>query len=229
MEQIQRFNIVVATATVIVMFLVIEFILPMLQASSVPAQLIAWMPATNPEHIVAVSKFILTALASVGTYKLIAKALLGALDHIPYLKAYVFSASYVEGTWVGRFFDSQGNPKWTVEHYEQSLGGIVLRGWAVNDDATNYASWVSDTVSIDAKAGILRYAYDCDVIYRGMRQQGIGVFTVTQRGRFKTPVALTGYSADLPDGHRTENNELKVSDSQLELGAAIEKARQKFR
>ncbi len=228
MDQIQRFNIIVATVTVVIMYLVIEFILPMLQASAVPARLSAWIPFVSADQIVALSKVVLTALASVGAYKLIANFLVGAIERLPLLKAYIFNASYIEGTWVGRFIDSHSGPKWTVEHFEQSLGGIVLRGWATNNDGSRYADWESDTVSIDAKKGIVRFAYDCDVFHKNTRQQGIGVFKVTKRGLFKTPTAMSGYSADLTDGQRTENNEIKVSSSHLELGQAIRKARETF-
>jgi len=132
-------------------------------------------------------------------------------------------------TWVGPFYDSRKSPKWTVEHFEQTMSGIVAKGWATNDDGTRYANWVSETVSIDPRKGILQYTYDCDVILKNTRQQGIGAFTVTKRGWFNAPKAMSGYSADLTDGERTENNEFKVSNSLLELEDALQRVREKLK
>ena len=123
MEGIQRFNLYVSTATVAVMFGIIEYVMPMLQASGIPPALLQLIPFAAPVQIVEASKLVIAALATLGTYRLLAKILIPSIDHLPFIKPLIFGPSYVEGTWIGRF----GAPtqlKWTVEHFEQDFAGI---------------------------------------------------------------------------------------------------------
>src|ERR1700752_4597857 len=133
MIPIQRFGISVSTATVVVMFGILEYLLPMLQPSAIPKALLDQFPF--PNLILQVSKIVLTALSTVGAYRLVSKGLITFYERIPYLKSFIFGPSYMEGTWVGRFY-AQGKPKHTLEHFEQKLDGIVVRGWASNEDGT---------------------------------------------------------------------------------------------
>ncbi len=229
MEQIERFNLAVTTITVAIMFLVLEYVAPMLQSPAVMVKFLIWLPFLSVDQIALALKIAITALISVGTYKIISRLLAILFDKIPLLKRYIFGPSYVEGTWIGRFYDSKQAPKITVEHFIQSLGGIVIRGWAFNDDGSTYADWSSDTVSVDARTGNIRYTYDCDVMFKNTRQQGIGSFKVTESGLFKNPTAIKGYSADLTDGTRSENTESNISRSLIVPEAALVQAREKFR
>ena len=229
MEQIERFNLAVATITVAVMFLVLEYVAPLLQSPTLTVRLLAWLPFLSVDQIVAALKVILTVLISVGTYKIVSRSLIVLLDFVPLLKRYVFGPSYMEGTWIGRFYDSQQRPKFTVEHFVQDLGGIVIRGWAFNEDGSTYADWSSDTVSVDAKIGGIRYTYDCDVMFKNTRQQGIGSFKVASFGLFRNPTSIKGYSADLTDGTRSENTETNISRSFIDPDVALAQARAKYR
>jgi hypothetical protein len=67
MEGIQRFNLYVSTATVAVMFGIIEYVMPMLQASGIPPALLQLIPFAAPVQIVEASKLVIAALATLGT------------------------------------------------------------------------------------------------------------------------------------------------------------------
>ena len=204
MIPIQRFSISVSTMTVVVMFCILEYLLPMLQSSAIPRVLLQYVPF--PALILQISKIGLTALSTVGAYTLMSKTLGAFYERVPYLKGFIFGRSYMEGTWIGRFY-AQGKPKFTVEHFEQKLDGIIIRGWASNEDGTRYAEWTSSAVAIDDLRGMLTYTYDCDLLGRNTPQQGIGVFQFERPKHWKAPTGITGYSADLTDGGRTENHE----------------------
>ena len=117
-------------------------------------------------------KIAITALISVGTYKIISRLLAILFDKIPLLKRYIFGPSYVEGTWIGRLRFETGS-KNPGRAFHSKSWRIVIRGWAFNDDGSTYADWSSDTVTVDARTGNIRYTYDCDVMFKNTRQQGI--------------------------------------------------------
>jgi len=131
MQAIQRFSLSVSTATVAIMFVIIEYLVPMLQASAIPTTVSQLIPFATAAQLAEASKLALTALATFGTYKLLAGILIKTIDRVPYLKSFIFGPSYVEGTWIGQFRDNNNQPKWTVEHFEQNLDGIVIRGYVV--------------------------------------------------------------------------------------------------
>jgi len=223
MQAIERFNITVSTATVAIMFAIIEYVLPMFQASAVSSGLS--ISFVTSAQLVAASKLGLTALATLGTYKVIASVLIKSIDKIPYVKPFLFGPSYVEGTWVGKFGD---HPKWSVEHFEQTLDSIVIRGYAFDPNGKKYASWKTTAASVNHAAGFLTYTYDCDLMSHNTPQQGIGVFQFERLGAAKAPHRIYGYSTDLVDGIRTENDEVKISDSMIPIAEALTQARRRF-
>jgi hypothetical protein len=228
MEGIQRFNLYVSTATVAVMFGIIEYVMPMLQASGIPPALLQLIPFAAPVQIVEASKLVIAALATLGTYRLLAKILIASIDHLPFIKPLIFGPSYVEGTWIGRF----GAPtqlKWTVEHFEQDFAGIVIRGHAQNKNGTPYASWTSSAASVDPLHGTLTYMCNCDIIGHSTPQQGIGAFTFERANARKAPIAIRGYSTDLVDGLRSANHEIKISNKFLAVEEAMKIARGRFK
>jgi hypothetical protein len=224
----ERLNLAVSTATVAIMFAILEYLVPMLQASAIPAAFLKLIPFATPAQLVEASKFVLTVLATFGTYKLLASVLIRTIDRISYLKSFIFGPSYVEGTWIGQFGDNNQS-KWSVEHFEQTLNGVIIRGYAHNRDGTAYASWISNAVSIDYVRGILTYTYDCDLIGHNSPQQGIGVFQFERPATGKAPTGIKGYSTDLVDGVRSANHEFKISNDLILIDEAMKQAQARFR
>jgi hypothetical protein len=226
MTAVQRLGISVSTLTVVVMYAILRYLLPALQNS--PAAISRYLPFLSNNQVTELSAVLVTALAAAGTYKLLASILLRWADRWSPIKSAIFGASYLEGTWIGQFQSGSG-PKLTVEHFEQKLSGIVIRGLAENEDASPYASWISDAVSVDRERGRLVYNYNCDLFGSKASHQGIGVFQFERLASWKAPFAIIGYAADLPNGDRSANHEYKISDKLLPTAEAFEQARKRFK
>jgi hypothetical protein len=227
MQVIQRFNITVTTATVIVMFGIIEFLLPTLQASTLPTKLSQYFPSISPATLAETTKLIVTPLATLGTYTLLAKMLGWVIGRVPLLKRLIFGPVYVEGTWVGRFTASN-QARWTIECFEQNLDGVVIRGQARNSNGTIYATWTTSSVAVDPDKGELTYSYECDLTGTTFRQQGIGFFHFERESSAKPPHRIEGYSVDVTNGERSPNTEMKISDRAMSSDEAFTRARQLF-
>jgi hypothetical protein len=90
-----------------------------------------------------------------------------------------------------------GDKTFTVEHFEQTLETVTVRGIAYRGDGSPYAHWTSIAVSIDAAAGTLTYTYNCDVYARTSSFQGVAVFPFERETPRDAPTTIDGYSADL--------------------------------
>jgi hypothetical protein len=159
-------------------------------------------------------------------HKLLARLLISVVDHIPYLKSFIYGPVYMEGTWIGYFGGTI--PKWSVEHFEQKLSGIVIRGWTETADGKTYAQWTSKAVSVDGEHGILIYTYEVDVFGVKNTQQGIEIFRFERSKYWKAPMQISEYSADLIDGIRSENREFKISNELMKVNSAMAAAHKQF-
>jgi hypothetical protein len=50
---------------------------------------------------------------------------------------------------------------YTVEHFEQDLSGLNIRGQGQRADGSWYADWESEAANINEQAGKLTYIYTC--------------------------------------------------------------------
>ena len=67
MSVIQRFNIAVSTLTVSVMFVMIQYLIPMIQAAGLPTAVLQYVPFLTPVQIAYLSKLLIAGLATGGT------------------------------------------------------------------------------------------------------------------------------------------------------------------
>jgi hypothetical protein len=208
-----RFHLFVSSCTVTLMYLALLHVVPTLKAT-----------ALLPPYGEVAFAFV----GTVGCYLLLARILRVFFDRLRLARKLLLGAEYVEGTWIGCFTTPTGEKKYTIEHFEQTLDGVVIRGEALTPNGVQYAQWVSIAVSIDAINGILTYTYQCDVHSRNAPFQGIAVFQLERANSRKPPHALSGYSADLIDGVRSGNREYKLSDGVLDKTAALGVAKQRF-
>jgi hypothetical protein len=201
----QKFHSYVTSATVFLMYLVVELLLPFLDKIG------------NDSVYV---KPIISALSAIGMYTLLAVILNVLSRRSISLKKHLLGSSFLNGTWVGKFVNTRGEVKITVEIFEQTISSLVIRGDAFNEDGTSYASWVSTSSTINSNDGVLTYTYTCDSFMDYSVFQGIGVFKFERKGEYLPPTYIKGYSVDITDGVKTENREKKISDSLYELHEA---------
>jgi hypothetical protein len=166
-------------------------------------------------------------VGSAAFYQFIATLLRWIFDHVRILRKLIFGNEFLEGTWIGAYGQSTGK-RFTVEHFEQTVDGIVIRGYAFTDADALYAKWTSRSVSFDPNSGSLTYSYDCDILGDKTSHQGIAFFSVQRTSTRKAASGMNGYSADLVDGSRSTNLELKLSDKQVDLAEARGAAKKRF-
>jgi hypothetical protein len=205
-----RLNSVVLGVTVSVIFGVLTFILPNVQG------------LTTAPYLIPAVTWLIALLASVGTYKSAASYFAKFAQKVSFVERWLLGGAYIKGTWVGAYREENGVIRYIVEHHEQTLSSLIVRGWAYTDQGLEHASWCSDAASINLEKGILIYEYGCDLLKRSDR--GIGVFNFVRDSPDSAPTHIKGYSADLTDGIRTPSREKKLSSSFLHPDQAFHEA-----
>jgi hypothetical protein len=211
MKPEHRFHSYVTAATVTAMYFVIQHVLPLLK-----------LDPNSDSYL----KPLGTLLLSVGVYKLLATILLSSTRKLKFVKRHLLGASYVNGTWIGKFRASDASVVYTVEHFEQTLSSLKVRGQAFRGSGDSYAQWTSESETIDEVSGLLTYTYNCDKTNDKGSFQGVCVFQFEREDETRGPTRMRGYSADLVDGVRTENRETRLSQDLMPFDKALAKARQ---
>jgi hypothetical protein len=130
MKAEQRFHSYVTGATITVMCFIIQHGAPALDRLA-------------PKFAVYITP-ISALLLSAGIYKTFAEFMLRITRRWKVVKRHILGAAYVNGTWLGKFTAENGSLVYTVEHFEQDLSGLKIRGQGQQDDGTWYATWESD-------------------------------------------------------------------------------------
>lgn len=211
MKPEHKFHSYVTGATVTIMYFVIQKLLPLFHLE----------PSIEPYF-----KPVGALLLSTGLYKLLAFGLLGFARKLKFVKRHFLGASYLNGTWIGKFTASDASTIYTVEHFEQTLSSLKVRGQAFRASGVSYAQWTSLSETIDELSGLLTYTYNCDKTNEKSSFQGVCVFQFERQEATRGPTRMRGYSADLVDGVRTENRETKISEDLLSFEEALRAAQQ---
>jgi hypothetical protein len=212
MKAEQRFHTYVTAATITVMYFVIQH----------GAPVVSGLDPTFARFLAPLAALLL----SVGIYKTLASSLLKITRRWKFIKRWMLGASYINGTWVGKFSAEHGAVVYTVEHFEQDLSGLNIRGQGQRADGTWYADWESEAANIDERAGKLTYIYTCQKHELSNPFHGVCEFHFQRADAESRPTAMHGFSADLPDGRPTKNNERQVSEDLLPYEEAFPIARQ---
>lgn len=204
-----KFHSYITAATVTVMYFVITGVLPRLTLSP---------------PLEALAKPIGSLFLSVGIYRLFATFMGSASRRLKFLKRHLLGPRYVNGTWIGKFHAADDTMVFSIEHFEQSLTTLKIRGQAFRASGELYAYWNSISESIDDAAGTLTFTYTCDKGSDKASFQGVCFFQFERGDETMAPTAIRGYSADLIDGIRTENRETRLSEDLLPFDEALSKA-----
>lgn len=205
MKPAARFNMIVTTATIFLMWAAFTKLLPWVNNW--------WAPLA-------------TILSSVAVFRGFAAILAWMLEHSIFLKARVFGPYFMHGTWVGHFIGRAGDRRYVVEHFEQTLHALIIRGRSYAEDGSTHANWTSEAAAVDAERGRLIYTYSCDVIQRGVVLQGVGVYHLERLDQTAPPTGIDGYVADLLDGIRIPSCERKINCGLLAFDSGLVHARQ---
>jgi hypothetical protein len=210
MKPEHRFHSYVTTATVMAMYFVIQHVMPLLRLN----------PTLEPYL-----KPIGTLLLSLGVYNFFATLLRAVAKRFKFVKRHLLGPHYLNGTWIGKFQAIDASTVFTVEHFEQTLSSLKIRGQAFSEDGQSYAYWNSVSETIDVESGILTYTYKCDKTDNKVSFQGVCVFQLERADEESPAERMRGYSADLVDGRRIENREKKVSEDLLSFDEGLRLAK----
>jgi hypothetical protein len=166
-------------------------------------------------------------LGTIAFYQLLASILLWSFGYFRLFRRLILGPEYVEGTWIGSYMDPEGQ-RFTVEHFEQRIDGVTIRGYAFDEKSEIRTTWTSDAVAVDADKGKITFSYDCRPGTKITSHEGLARFTFHRAGTRSPPTELIGYSADLIDGNRSFNRETNISRKLLPPAEAFERARKAF-
>lgn len=212
MSPANKFHLFVATMTIGFMYWVIT-------------KLELWFP--HPNGLPPVWRGAIAYLSASGVYGHLATALRYALHRFQFARRIILGPEYVEGTWVGFYKTGNNETRLTVEHFEQSIDGVTIKGYAFTENSDEpIEDWTSKSVSMNAVVGELTYSYNCSRVADNTTFQGQADFKFERQNPRKPPEFLNGYSADFPtSGKKCPNREKKVSVKQLALPVAWAKAK----
>ena len=154
-----RFSSIVTTATIFVMWTAFVKLLPLLQVANTNSKL---------------AGALITVITSAAVYRTFAALLAWGLGKFVLLKSFVFGPYFMHGTWVGCFRGSGGDVRFLVEHFEQDIHSLLIRGRSYFASGEVHANWTSEAATVDADRGRLIYTYSCDTMERAVTLQGGG-------------------------------------------------------
>ena len=205
-----KFHTYITGLTVALMYLVITEIIPIFEGM----------------HFGSISvQPVIAMLSTAGIYGTLQGILLKVSRNVNWFKKHLLGASYLNGTWIGKFTIENDEPILVVETFEQTISSLKIRGIAFHENGKMFAQWESVAESIKEREGVLTYTYSCTRNRDVYSIEGIAVFRFQRPDIHLPPTHLSGYSADLTDGIRNENSEKKVSDKLLPVGKAFEMAK----
>jgi hypothetical protein len=190
----------------------------------------AWIvPVIQNLHIFpAAAASIAGILGSVGIYRLVSQGAEAAIHHIVWLRKWVFGGTYLHGTWVGYFIGRAGDKRYTVEHIDQDLDGIVINGQSRTDTMQPHADWTSVSVSIEGRTGRLIFSYTMTILSRPGTLEGINSSRLERASHRSAATTISGHAQDLADQVRVKVTAVKIADDLLSWEEAFKRAQSKF-
>jgi hypothetical protein len=139
-------------------------------------------------------------LGSLGLYRVLAVALTVLANKWTWLLRLVLGPRFLRGTWIGRLRTKTGQPRLVVEHYDQTLSSLVIRGQSFLTSRELDATWYTHAAQIDEHSGVLYCFYSSNVLAKHYPVEGIGCLTFDRADSGMAPTGMSGYSIDSDAG-----------------------------
>ncbi len=159
----------------------------------------------------------LSAVISLGTYRLVLKLVEVVILKISLIKKWIYGNTYLEGKWIGFYIGVDEKPRFYLEYYEQDLEGVLIRGWAYNENGTFKGTWVTDKVYINKQKGTITYTYETDMINSTNRNQGLASFDFVRNNKKQAPSKMIGFSSDIFMSKKLKSFERKLNKEEIKL------------
>jgi hypothetical protein len=223
MHPVTRFNSLVLSLTIFIMFILVPIVHPLIEMHLTPKWIV--------DHGGQIGKQIFAAVIGVLGSFVIYSFLVWLLDfligRVRSVKKFVLGPAYVEGTWVG-YYGTQDERFLAIDVYEQTFTGTSIKGFGykllTNGATEEHAHWDSQMVHIDPIAGSLDFYCVVNLIPKETTD-AITKFKFLRPRKGSPPTALTGDSANMKDGiklpvHMFKMNEFTTYDEKAALDAA---------
>jgi hypothetical protein len=213
MSPAAKFNALLASTTVLVMFFLIAYTVPHLQAAGVHYPIFLSIAAL---------------VTSAGIYRLFSLSLRWLMERSDLTRALVLGAHYMHGTWIGWFEGHTNERRYMVEHFIQDLDCLVITGRSFTEARKEHGYWESESCTIDARKGRLIFTYKFDRVTGSSSLVGIHSSLFERRSAYHAPKGISGLAHDLNDNLRIAVHSKKLSDKLVPWDEALEAAVQQF-
>lgn len=208
-----KFNGLLASATVTIMFFLVIYVTPRLNVLGVDSPLLLTIGAL---------------ISSAGLYRILSLGMRWLMERWEWLKGIVLGPHYMHGTWIGYFNGHANDKRFMVEHFIQDLEGLVITGRSFTEAKQEHGYWESESTTIDAKKGRLIFTYKFDVLTQKNSLIGIHSSLFERKSAHHAPGAISGFAHDLNDDFRIAVNSIKISNTLLPWDKALEMAEARF-
>lgn len=209
-----KFNALVASTTVFIMFWLVAYAAPALKHAGIG----------NPA-LLSVGALITSA----GIYRLLSLGVRWLMERCDFVRSKVLGAHYMHGTWIGYFIGHKGDKRYMIEHFSQDLDSLVISGRSYTDSGKEHGYWTSESVTIDARKGKLIFTYSFDVISQSSSLAGVHTSFFERKSVKDPPTSVSGFAHDLNDPTRIAIHSVKVDEELLPWGSALTQAKDRFK
>lgn len=214
MSPTAKFNAILASVTVFLMFILVTKVAPYLTKTAGDYPVI--LPVT-------------ALITSAGIYRILALVFRWLMERIEFLRELVLGPYYMNGTWIGWFRGHSGELRYMVEHFAQDLDSLVITGRSYISSGKEHGYWISDAVLVDGKRGQLTFTYKFEVITQSQPLIGIHTSLFERKTTHDAPTGYSGFAHDLNDKTRISVHAQKLSSTFESWDTALAKATERFK
>lgn len=208
-----KFNALLASFTVTIMFVLIARLAP---------------EVAKLNGLVPFALTIAAFFSSAGLYRLLSLGVRWLMERSNWLSEKILGAHYMHGTWIGWFDGHSNERRYMVEHFVQDLDGLVITGRSFTATGKEHGYWESESTMIDPKKGRLVFTYKFDVLTQKSSLVGIHTSLFERLSARHAPIGYSGLAHDLNDDVRIAVHAKKLSTKLLPWDEALTEAEKRF-
>lgn len=165
------------------------------------------------------------AVSSVGIYFTFSKILIFLLMRFNLVLKIFLGPYYIKGTWIGKIRTDTMKTNVFVEHYEQTLNSLVIRGYSFTMDGVEQGDWSTISAHIDTHEGALYCHYKTNIHKMVSQAEGVGRLQFDRKNKTTGPRGMSGYYIDThKDKKGYYEDMVKISDNLIPIEEAKKRA-----
>jgi hypothetical protein len=183
-----------------------------------------------PQNIRSNNEVLITlvgAVSSVGIYFTFSKILIFLLMRFNWILKIFLGPYYINGTWIGKIRTGIETSKTNVlvEHYEQTLNSLVIRGYSFTPEGVGQADWSTVSAQIDPHEGALYCHYKTNIHKMVSQAEGLGRLQFDRKKKTTGPRGMSGYYIDThKDKKGYYEGMVKISENLIPIEEAKQRA-----